>query len=476
MTTTEDRIRDALLERAGAPSPRSMPAATAGRVRTRQTVWVATVGSFAAVALAVLVVAYGTVGSAPVPKPTFDPAADGFTSPLEDVPPHWPAVNIGDPADAWVPKLTDPHVVDGPAVLASGSVEGSRFTLYAYTERRGDATSACLGFVGFAAPGEPTRSAPDMATCSNAPAVPEERDVAFIGASSGDGRLEANFGFVSRRADVVYVWGGGRYGMFEITKLPSLDGWNVDPFFFVPAPDAGPLEVDARVHGGVEELAHAEICGPSNVPGGCRTDVVQDLPLDSPVDVPLPLEAGARPIVTYGGDFEPYIDHEMNAEGVRDPGVVGAKTVIAYGTVQGAPWSLVAYNTRMTHAPDGVNPASDLFITGVGGGGAALYETTPWRPNDIGAGRMNGGGQNFDSLPGVVSSRVAGVRLELADGTVRTLDLIPGPSGVAAQYFVTFLPHDVAGRLVALDASGQEIEQMCLRDMMGVPPGGDPCA
>jgi hypothetical protein len=67
------------------------------------------------------------------------------------------------------------------------------------------------------------------------------------------------------------------------------------------------------------------------------------------------------------------------------------------------------------------------------------------------------------------------VRLELADGPAQDVPLIPGPAGVDARYFVLFIPHEVDGRFVALDAAGQEIEQMCLRDMMGVPPGADPC-
>ncbi|MGZ4129637.1 MAG: hypothetical protein ACXVPR_02260, partial [Actinomycetota bacterium] len=147
-----------------------------------------------------------------------------------------------------------------------------------------------------------------------------------------------------------------------------------------------------------------------------------------------------------------------------------------YGTVQGAPWSLVAYNVRDNDAPSGLNPMSQLFITGVGGGGSALYETDPWQPNDLGASHGLGESRGFDDLTGVASTRVTAVRLELTDGTTRDLDLIVGPPGVEARFFVTFLPAGSEGRLVALDASGAEIEQMCLRDMMGVPPGGDACA
>jgi hypothetical protein len=86
------------------------------------------------------------------------------------------------------------------------------------------------------------------------------------------------------------------------------------------------------------------------------------------------------------------------------------------------------------------------------------------------------GGVGFETLDGVASLRVATVRLELADGTVREETLIPGPEGVQARYFVDFIPAGVAGRLVALDAEGNEIEQMCLDDMFGVPAGGDPCS
>lgn len=480
MSLTEDRIREALVERAGSPLVTTMPPSVQRRVRLRQAGLAAVLGAVASLAAAVAVIAYGT---ALAPRPdsasTFDPAADGYTSPLEDVPLRWPRVDIQDPTRAYVPSLAgDGDVAEGPVVLASGTVEGASFTLYAYTLGHGADATPCLGFVGFAPPGTPTESSPDMGTCANAPAVPQRQDVAFIGGGAAEmPGLEANLGFVSDRVDVIYVWGGGRLGMFEIPRLPQLDGWNVSPFFFVPAPDAGPLEVSARRNGGVVPLAHANICGPLDVSGTCWTKVYQDLPISSPVDVPLPLPAGAWPSVTYGGEFEPYVDHEANADGVRDPGVVGEKTVIAYGTVQKAPWSLVAYNIQDPGAPGDVSPASDFFIAGVGGhAGATLFNTTRWSPNDLAAGRMHGDDDRFDSVDGIVSTRVDAVRLELSDGTVHDVTLIPGPGGVDARYFVLFVPHRAQGRLVAFDESGQEVEQMCLGDMMGVPPDGDPCA
>jgi hypothetical protein len=479
MSRTEDRIRKALAERAGSPPLSTMPPSVQRRVRLRQAGLAAALLSVAAVAVAVVAIAYGTA-LAPRPDATqpFDPAADGYTSPLEDVPPRWPMVDVHDPGSAYVPPLAgDGDVTEGPVVLGSGTVEGASFTLYAYTLGHGADATPCLGFVGFAPAGVPTKNSPDVRTCANGPGVPKRQDVAFIGSGATEvPGLEANFGFVSDRVDVIYVWGGGRLGMFEIPRLPRLDGWDVSPFLFIPATNAGPLEVDARLHGGVLELAHADICVPSGGSGTCRTEVVQDHPLTSPIDVPVPLAPGEWPAVTLGGEFQPYVDHEANADGVVDPGVVGEKTVIAYGTVQAAPWSLVAYNTGYPGAPGDISPASDLFITGVGGTGGTLFETTPWAPNDLAGGRMHGDDDRFDSVHGIVSTRVDAVRLELSDGTVQDVRLIPGPAGVDARYFVLFVPHRAQGRLVALDAAGQEIEQMCLRDMMGVPPGDDPCA
>jgi hypothetical protein len=473
MSVTDDRIRETLAERAGSPSAGEMSASVPRRIRARQTGVAIAFGSAASFVVAVAVIAYSAVApSAPRPAPTLDPAADGYTSPLENVPPRWPAIDVHDPSTAYVPQLRGADVSDGPVVLASGDVEGESFTVYAYTLGRGSLATPCIGFVGFAAPGAPTRSAPNVTTCADAVAVPEERDVGFIGSRVGD--LEANFGFVSDRVDVVYVWGGGKYGMFAMPKLPALDGWNVDPFFFVPAPKAGPLEVDARVHGRDQELAHANVCRPSDVAATCHRRVVQDFPLTSPVDVPVALAPGDWPAVTYGGDFEPYVDHEVDANGVRDPGVVGDKTVIAYGTVQEAPWSLAAFNSEFAGAPSSVSPSVQLEGPS-GGSGASLYETTPWEPNDLSAGYGWGSDQGFVDVSGVVSPRVAAVRLELADGTTKGLPLIDGPPGVAARFFVTFLPSRSTGRVVALDSAGAELDQACIRDSKGNPPSGMPC-
>jgi hypothetical protein len=450
-----------------------MPPGTVPRVRAREAAFVAAIAIVTAIAL----VAGGAVLRMLPDGSDRSLPSDGYPSPLEEVPPGWPAVEISDPREAYLPSVGGDDVTDGPVVLASGTVDGSGFTLYAYSVGRGDDLVECLGFVGFATQGEPVATAPDATTCADVPAVPERQDVAFIGSGSAlRPALEANFGFASERVGPVFVWGGGEYGMFRMPTLKGLRGWDVDAFFFVPSADAGPMEVYAKGGPASIQLAHADICHGSSVSGTCRSEVHQDMPVGSPTDVPLPLEPGAWPTVTYGGEFEPYIDHEMDLRGVVDPGVVGEKVAIAYGTVQGAPWSLVAYNMRDADAPDGLNPYCELSVTGAGGGGCALFETTPWQPNDLGASHGWAQPGGFDDLSGVVSSRVATVRLELSDGTVHQADLIPGPPGVDASYFVVFLPARSQGRIVALDAAGNELEQMCLDDMFGVPPGGDPCA
>jgi len=450
-----------------------MPPGTLARVRLREAAFVTAIALVTAITV---VAAVSVLRMLPRESDRSLPA-DGYLSPLEDVPPGWPAVQILDPRTASLPSLRDSDVTAGPTVVASGMVDGSAFTLYAYSLDRGDALIECVGFVGFSAEGGSVSSAPDVVTCSNEPAVPQRLDVAFVGAGSSERPdLVADFGFVSERVDTIYVWGGGDLGMFEIPALEGLRGWDVRPFFFAPSTDAGPLEVGATIAENMfMPLAHAEICHHPPTEAPCRTEVHQELPIGSPVDVPVTLAAGSWPAVTYGGAFEPYVDHEMNADGVVDPDVVGEKRVIAYGTVQEAPWSLVAFDTRDADAPDGVNPSSQLFVTGLGGGGAGLYDTEPWTPNDLDAGRMSGG-VGFDAIDGVVSLRIAAVRLELDDGTVLEPTLIPGPEGVEARYFVGFVPSGLTGRLVALDASGNEVEQMCLDDMFGVPPRGDPCA
>lgn len=462
-------VRAALERHAGRrPAVFRMPREVERRIRRRQRarLVVAALGGVVATAACLIVIL--TIAGRPGSMPS---TAD------IGVPPGWPLVRETPSGLAFVPAI-EGDVTDGPEVLASGTVEGTEFTVFAYTVGRDDDRAACVGFVSRPSVSSWDAVAPTLLCSIDPPPVPSARDVSLLGVAVADHpELVAHIGLTSDRVDQVMVWAGGNQGMSEIPQLDRLRRWEVRPVFFIPAEGAGPLEAFAEVGGGIMPLAHGDLCSPD---GGqpCRAPVVQDLPTTSPVRVPEPLDGGGWPEVTYGGDFEPYVDHEADAEGIVDPGVVGEKTVVAYGTVQGAPWSLVAYNLRDRDAPEGVNPAADLSVAGVGGStGGSLYETDPWRPNDLSARRMSGdGSEGFEILDGLVSMRVASVRLELDDGTVHDLTLLDGPPGVNARYFVEFIPAGVSGRLVALDPAGAEIVQMCLRDMFGLPPGGDPCA
>jgi hypothetical protein len=460
-----------------------MPKGTARSVRLRELAFAGGV----AVAIVLMILATLTVFRTLPHGDRNNPhvAGDGYASPLEDVPPGWPAVEVSDPAFAYIPNLaSDPDVLDGPVVLASGSVDGSAFTFYAFTARRGNRTTECLGFAGFATPGESAGTAPDVQTCAYDPAVPENGDLALVGAGSAERPdLQANFGFVSRRVERIYVWGGEGLGMFEIPVLDGLEGWNASPYLFVPSVDAGPIEVEGGQTS--QPLARADVCHGSEISGSCRTDVQQLVPVGTDVDG-RSLEPGAWPEVTTGGEFTPYVDHVMSADGVLDAGVVGEKVVIAYGTVQGIPWSLAAFNVRDgggwtgNGGPDGEpGPAGELFLGAggtFGGGGLALYATTPWQPDDLGVSGFGFGAAGVSGYAGVMSTRVDRVEVHLTEGEVRTVPLVDGPAGVDARYFIVWTPNEATGRIVAYDSEGAEIDDQVMCVTLPDPDSTSSCA
>jgi hypothetical protein len=121
------------------------------------------------------------------------------------------------------------------------------------------------------------------------------------------------------------------------------------------------------------------------------------------------------PRTVVGGDFEPYVDHEADREGRLDPGVLPPKVPIAWGTVQGVPWSLTAFNVDGSRDWEGhggaegePGPAGQLFLGhhgDFGGGGISLFNTTPWRPNDLSVAGMGFGTGPITAHVGVVSRR-----------------------------------------------------------------------
>jgi hypothetical protein len=167
--------------------------------------------------------------------------------------------------------------------------------------------------------------------------------------------------------------------------------------------------------------------------------------------------AGEWPEVSYGGDFTPYVDHVIDMEGVLDPDVVGKKHVVAYGTVQGIPWSLTGFMST-DHSYDPI-PVGELFL-GPGGqfGGSGLGFSGP----QFGVRGTGFGSVGLTAYAGIVGESVAAVEFRPASGEARPIRLFEGPSTVSARYFVLWPPTGAVGEIVALDASGEVVDQASL--------------
>lgn len=465
MSRTEDRVREALHARAREPFERRMPAGTTLRVRSRQAVTATAVALVSTVSIVVIAITYGSLSGPHVDPMRIDPTADGYTSPLEKVPPRWPVVDIHDPLDAIVPRSVRLATVERPRVLAWGAVERVPFQLVGWNDAE---NGPCLAFVPIdGASGEPSLAI----TCAGASpgAVPSERDLrAAVTSVDRERHVYPTFGFVSERVQTAWAWGGLRQGMFEIPLLGAPARWEALPFILFPPTDHPTIEVEGQA----QQLARVEPCVPTNDSQSCQPVAEQLVPIGTDPTARIDLAPGEWPDVTLGGDFTPYVDHVVESDGRLDAGVVGEKVVIAYGTVEGVPWSLTAFNVRDgggwtgNAGPDGQpGPAGELFLGagGVfGGGGLALYATTPWQPNDLGASGFGFDAGGFIAYAGVVSPRVVNVEVRLIDGETRTIPLIDGPEGVDARYFILWVPDNATGRIVALNGSGAEIDDQVL--------------
>ena len=459
MSALEDRLRETLTRHAGPPAATSMPSVVRGRVHRRRGVVAGTaLALLAAGVVAVLLVAqtipradHGDVGR---------PAA---STRLGDAGSTWPVVEI-DPSVAWVPSMAgDSTVIDGPTPLVAGTADGNAFTLYGYTTLERGEQIPCVGFAGFAPPGTPLSEAPDVGACADATAlIPEAVDLDMMGGgASADAPFEANFGFVSERVSRIGVWGGGNHGgEVSVTLLDGLDGWTLSPFLFIPSSDAGPVTVYAD---GRQALATAGPCPPSDVLGACRAEVRQLAPAG--VSGPATSGPDGWPTVTLGGDFEPYVDHVVSQDGAVDPGVVGEKHVVAYGTVNGIPWSLTGFaasggDWAGAEQPDGTpGAAGELFLGALGsmGGSSFSLSVAPSHPDDLRAAGVAFGDAALTGYAGIVSPRVASVELRPDGGDPIDVTLVDGPADVDARYFAVWTPNDLRGELVALDAAGEVI-------------------
>jgi hypothetical protein len=167
--------------------------------------------------------------------------------------------------------------------------------------------------------------------------------------------------------------------------------------------------------------------------------------------------AGEWPEVSYGGDFTPYVDHVIDIEGVLDPDVVGKKHVVAYGTVQGIPWSLTGFMST-DHSDDPI-PVGELFL-GRGGrfGGSGLRFSGP----QFGVSGTGFGSVGLTAYAGIVGESVAAVEFRPASDEARPIRLFEGPSTLGSRYFVLWPPTGAVGEIVALDASGEVVDQASL--------------
>lgn len=470
MIDIDQVVRTALERRAGSEPILRMPERTARRVRLRQVRTVGAIACLTALAVLATVVAFNTVPHGRTAVPT----SDGYASPLEDVPPGWPTVDVHDPATGYVPTLNDAGIVGVPRVLVFGTVDGSDFSLYGWTESIHGADQSCLGFAGLTGPGQPASAGPRSDYCTgDGDGVLQDSDLAVFGLQGSAPNIVANFGFVSRR--VAEIWAGvDPQGFFQMPLIDGPNGWSASAFLFFPPAGDGSIEAYSR--GGFDggtALANASVCSPGAGPGTCRPDVHQLVPLTGQTPPTLsPPPPGAWPDVTYGGDFAPYVDHEATSDGVVDPGVVGDKTPISWGTVQGVPWSLTAFAVRNADGwtgsagPGGQpGPAGQLFVGAdgaFGGGGVALYGTTPWEPTDFSMTGFGFGSGPLTAYAGVVSNRVANVQFQLDEGQTREVELVPGPAGVDAKYFVLFTPNGATGTALAYASDGSELGRQAL--------------
>ncbi len=466
MDDLEQRVRRSLAVHAGSPTSSPMPAGTRARVRAREGVLVGAIA---------LITALAVVGAVAVvrvlPRWSDRPAtADAVTSPLEHVPPGWPAVDVVDPATAEPPTIDAPYVYEGPRALVVGTVDGSAFSLWAWMQGAGGG-HLCIGLVGPEPAGLPLEATSVQGGCVRN-GLPDADLVAF--ASAGDRTdLTATFGLLHDR--VAEVWAGVPTGgsvELPLLRAPLGDG-GVRAFLMFPPSSEG--RVEAYGPGGLEHgtpLATASLCD-ATVESGCAPRVSQLTPTSSdPAGGIEPPAPGEWPETVLGGDFEPYVDHVMDEQGVLDPGIVTPKTPIIWGTVQGVPFSVTAFKVdgwgdwTGSGGPDGEpGPAGELFLGALGvygGVSLALNADAPWQPNDLGMDEIGFGSGPLTAYAGVVSERVAAVEFRFADGQTRSVDLVPGPDGVKASYFILWAPNDLGGEVVALAEDGATLERRTL--------------
>jgi hypothetical protein len=104
-------------------------------------------------------------------------------------------------------------------------------------------------------------------------------------------------------------------------------------------------------------------------------------------------------------------------------------------------------------------PVGELFL-GAGGkfGGSGLRFSSP----QFGVSGTGFGSVGLTAYAGIVGESVAAVEFRPASDEARPIRLFEGPSTLGSRYFVLWPPTGAVGEIVALDASGEVVDQTSL--------------
>ncbi|MGH2637232.1 MAG: hypothetical protein ACRDHU_13945 [Actinomycetota bacterium] len=145
------------------------------------------------------------------------------------------------------------------------------------------------------------------------------------------------------------------------------------------------------------------------------------------------LEAGEWPQAVEGGVEVPYIDREVGED--LD------KHVLRSGHVETTVWSVTAFLS------DG-DPCAELFLGETGDYGGFRVCGRDGAHSELLVGGASFGAGPVTAYLGITAPNVDRVVLRLSGGSSRRVDLVDGPRGIDAGFFVVFVPNEVDGEIV----------------------------
>ena len=139
--------------------------------------------------------------------------------------------------------------------------------------------------------------------------------------------------------------------------------------------------------------------------------------------------------------------------------LIGKKEIVAAGKVLGRPWSMVEFITTEDRPRSEAALCVEFFLGAdgmLGGGGNCA---TPKHIDSV----ISLSGQYWGSAPeivaviGSVEKPAVAARVELKDGRTRELEIVRSRKDEDIGWYVFFPPPFERGRVVALDANGNEV-------------------